>query len=235
MDADEDGAAETVRDVNSLLERNSGIGCSRHFHPITCPDKFAASGERDVECENFLAAKITRGAVIRSTVPGIQDHGLHFLRLLDPARPQDRLDYFADVHDRDEVFAVVVEQRKVGEEPDAVDRYFTGPSLGADRPALTPERDGPADPGVLGELIELGHVRERDIRTVVRADDRPIVGYRGANQENGDGSANQFAQSAFGGRTHARSPARNRNRSDVQAGATMLCPRKNAAIGGNAG
>jgi len=71
----------------------------------------------------------------------------------------------------------------MGEETDAVDGKFARSGLGADRAPLAAKRDGAADPGVFGELIELRDVPESHIRPVVRPQDSPIVCEYGADKK----------------------------------------------------
>ena len=70
---------------------------------------------------------------------GIEHDGLDLLRFLDPARAQNRLDDFAHVHHRDQVFVAAIQEREVRQEPDAVDGNLARAGLGADRPVLAPQ------------------------------------------------------------------------------------------------
>jgi len=112
--------------------------------------------------------------LIAAAVARIEDDSFHLVRSLDAARPQDWFDDFAHVHHGDEIFVTVVQEREVGEEADAIDRQLTRPCLRANRPALAPERDCPADARVFRKLIELRDIRESHIRPVIWTQDRPI-------------------------------------------------------------
>src|SRR4051812_6416987 len=107
MDTHEDGVRKTIRDVYPLRERNVSVGGASHLDPKTGFEQFPPSRERDVEREGLLAAPPASRPIIKAAMTRIEHDGIDFLRILDPARPEDGLDDFAHVHHRDQVFVVV--------------------------------------------------------------------------------------------------------------------------------
>ena len=80
----------------------------------------------------------------------IEHNGFDASGVRNPARPQHRLDHFAHVHDRNEVFVVVENDRKIGEESHAIDVELTGAGGRANAAAITAQRNGPVDACVIG-------------------------------------------------------------------------------------
>ena len=142
MDADEDRVREAVCKLDPLLERQAVVvgRVISTLKPARCSSR--ARGQRHIEGELLLGAPLICRAVIRAAVAGIEHDRLHFLRILDPARTQDRLDDFADIHGGDQVAFRAAREREIGEETHAIDVDLARAGLRADAAALAAQRDG---------------------------------------------------------------------------------------------